>query len=139
MKLTAKSEYALLAMVHLARQAPQAYLSVGDIAAERRIPRKYLEQILLTLKQARFVRSRKGQTGGYQLAKPAARINLADLIRVLDGSLAPTDSVSRYFYVPTPIEGERNLLGVFRRIRDFAAETLEQTSLADVAATKEAP
>lgn len=133
MKLTTKSEYALLALVHLARQEPEAFLTVRDIAAARNIPRKYLEQILLALKQSRYLRSRKGQQGGYQLARPATEINLADVIRLLDGSLAPTDSVSRYFYASTPIEGETRLLGVFREIRDFAAETLERTSLADVA------
>ena len=132
MKLTTRSEYALLAMVHLARSEPGVYLSAGDISGARRIPHKYLEQILLALKQSRLLRSRKGQRGGYRLARPAKSISLAEIVRLLDGALAPTESVSRYFYEPTPIEGERRLLNVFRKIRDHVAAKLEGTSLADV-------
>jgi Rrf2 family transcriptional regulator, cysteine metabolism repressor len=133
MKLTTRSEYALLAMVYLGRQDPRAFVSVGQIAGAQRIPRKYLEQILLLLKKARLLRSRKGQQGGYQLARLAAQISLAEVIRLMDGALAPTESVSRYFYEPTPIEGERGLLGVFKDIRDMLAGKLERTTLAQVA------
>jgi Rrf2 family protein len=132
MKLTTRSEYALLALVHLARQRPGAYVSAGDIAIAQRIPHRFLEQILASLKQSRFVKSQKGQRGGYTLAKPPAAITLAEIIRLLDGALAPTESVSRYFYEPTPIEGERRLLEVFREVRDHAAEILERTTLAHV-------
>ena len=132
MKLTTRSEYALLAMVHLARSAPDGYLSASDISGARRIPHKYLEQILLALKQSRLLRSRKGHQGGYRLARPAESISLAEIVRLLDGALAPTESVSRYFYEPTPIEGEGRLLNVFREIRDHVAAKLESTSLADV-------
>ncbi len=136
MRLTTRSEYALLAMVHLARQGSGRYLTASRIAEERGIPLKYLERILLSLTESRYLLSRKGQKGGYRLARPAEAIKLADVVRLLDGSLAPTDSVSRYFYTPTPIEGERCLLGVFKEIRDFAALKLEQTSLADVASCR---
>ena len=139
MKLTTRSEYALLAMVHLARSGPDAYLSASDISNARRIPHKYLEQILLALKQSRLLRSRKGQQGGYRLARPAKSISLAEIVRLLDGALAPTESVSRYFYEPTPIEGERRLLNVFREIRDHVSEKLESTSLADVSRPEEEP
>jgi len=133
MKLTTRSEYGLLAMLHLARQPADAYLSVEEIARARRIPRRYLEQILLRLKQSRCVRSRKGPRGGYRLAKPATRITLAELVRLLDGALAPTESVSRYFYGHTPIEDEPRLRSVFKGIRDHAAKTLEGRTLHDVA------
>ena len=132
MKLTTRSEYALLAMVQLARSEPDVYLRASEISGARRIPHKYLEQILLALKQARLLRSRKGPQGGYRLARPAQTISLAEIVRRLDGALAPTESVSRYFYEPTPIEGERRLLDVFREIRDHVAAKLEGTSLADV-------
>jgi Rrf2 family cysteine metabolism transcriptional repressor len=132
MKLTTRSEYALLALVHLSRQSPGVYLSAGDIASAQRIPRRFLEQILATLKQARVVKSQKGQRGGYTLAKAPEAITLAEIVRLLGGALAPTDSVSRHFYEPTPIEGERLLLEVFRDIRDHASKTLERTSLAQV-------
>ena len=132
MKLTTRSEYALLALVHLARQRPGAYVSAGEIAAAQRIPLRFLEQILASLKRSRFVKSQKGQRGGYTLGKPPAAITLAEVIRLLNGALAPTESVSTHFYEPTPIEGERLLLDVFREIRDHAADTLERTTLAHV-------
>jgi Rrf2 family cysteine metabolism transcriptional repressor len=131
-KLTSRSEYALLALVHLARNEAKGYLSVQSIAAAQQIPPRFLEQILLTLKRARYVRSLKGQRGGYSLAKPASRITLAEVIRLIDGALAPTESVSKYFYETTPIEKERQLLRVFKDIRDFVSARLEKTTLADV-------
>jgi Rrf2 family cysteine metabolism transcriptional repressor len=138
MKLSTRTEYALLAMAQLARSEPGVYLRASDISGARRIPHKYLEQILLSLKQARLLRSRKGRQGGYRLARPAKDISLAEIVRRLDGALAPTESVSRYFYEPTPIEGERRLLDVFREIRDHIAAKLEGTSLADISGPEEA-
>ena len=132
MRLTAKSEYALLALVHLVRHADEGYLSVQSIAEEQGIPPKYPEQILLTLKRARYVRSFKGQHGGYCLARPAREITLAEVIRLFDGALAPTESVSKYFYESTPIEKERALLKLFKGIRDYVSDRLEKTTLADV-------
>jgi Rrf2 family protein len=132
LKLTTRSEYALLALVHLARHADAGYLSVQSIAEAKSIPPKFLEQILLTLKHARYVRSLKGQRGGYRLARPANKMSLAEIIRLFDGALAPTESVSKYFYESTPIEKERSLLRVFRDIRDLVSDKLEQTTIADV-------
>jgi Rrf2 family transcriptional regulator, cysteine metabolism repressor len=133
LKLTTRSEYALLALVHLARHEEAGYLSVQSIAESKGIPPKFLEQILLTLKHARYVRSLKGQRGGYRLAKPASKISLAEVIRLFDGALAPTESVSKYFYESTPVEKERQLLRVFRDIRDMVSEKLETTTVRDVA------
>ena len=133
MKLTTRSEYALLALVHLARHDEAGYLSVQSIADAKTIPPKFLEQILLTLKHARYVRSLKGQRGGYRLARPANKISMAEIIRLFDGALAPTESVSKYFYESTPVEKERSLLRVFREIRDMVSDKLEQTTIADVA------
>ena len=133
MRLTTRSEYALLALIHLARQPKGEYVSVPSIAESRDIPAKFLEQILLTLKRARYVRSQRGQRGGYTLARAAREITLAEVIRLFDGALAPTESVSRYFYEPTPVERERKLLRVFREIRDHVARKLESATIADVA------
>ena len=132
MKLTSRSEYALLALVHLARHEAEGYVAVQSIAEAQGIPARFLEQILLTLKRARHVRSLKGQHGGYCLARPADRITLAEVIRSIDGALAPTESVSKYFYETTPIEKERKLLRVFRQIRDQVSSRLEGTTIADV-------
>jgi Rrf2 family protein len=133
MKLTSRSEYALLALVYLARCQSKDFVSIETIAAAQGIPRKFLEQILLALKRAKYLSSCKGRHGGYRLAKPARKISLAGVIRLFDGALAPTESVSRHFYEPTPIEKEANLIPLFQEIRDFVSDKLETTTLADVA------
>lgn len=132
MKLTYRSEYALLALVYLARCANTAYVSAETISRAQKIPPKFNEQILVALKRARYVSSVKGQHGGYRLAKPADKITLAEIIRLFDGALAPTESVSKYFYESTPIEKEKNLLRVFRVIRDQISQELTETTIADV-------
>jgi Rrf2 family protein len=131
-RLTSKSEYALLALVHLARRANEGFLSAQSIAAAQEIPPKFLEQILLTLKRARYVRSQKGRQGGYCLARAPEEISLAEIIRLIDGALAPTESVSKYFYEATPVEKEKKLLRLFKDIRNYVSNKLEGTSLADV-------
>ena len=132
MKLTARSEYALLALVHLARQNSGEVVSADSIARAKDIPLKFLEQILLTLKRARYLRSTKGQRGGYQLAKPAEAVTLAEIVRLFDGALAPTESTSKHFYGPSPIEKERRLLRLFREIRDLVSNRLEPATIADM-------
>jgi Rrf2 family transcriptional regulator, cysteine metabolism repressor len=131
-KLTRRSEYALLALIHLARAKGEGYVAVAAIAEAQSLPPKFLEQLLLALKRARLVKSQKGPHGGYRLARPAEKISLAEVIRLLDGALAPTESVSTYFYEPTPVEREKRLLRVFKEIRDLVSARLEKTSLADV-------
>ena len=132
MKLTSRCEYAMLALVHLGRQKTGTLVSVDEIARAQNIPPKFLEQIMLALKRARYVRSSKGRRGGYQLAKSADKITLAEIVRLFDGALAPTESVSKHFSGPTPIEKENNLVDLFRRIRDCVAKILETTTLGDV-------
>jgi len=132
MKLTARSEYALLALVYLGRLKSGELASADTIARAQGIPLKFLEQILLTLKRAKYLRSTKGQRGGYELAKPVESMTLAEIIRLLDGALAPTESTSHHFYEPSPIEKERKLLRVFRDVRDMVSNRLEGTTIADV-------
>lgn len=132
MKLTARSEYALLALVHLARHEAEGYISVDNIAKAQKIPPKFLEQLMLALKRAHFVHSAKGQHGGYSLAKSPKQITLAEVIRLFDGALAPTESVSENFYESTPIEKEQGLVEVFKDIRNYVSHKLETTSIADV-------
>lgn len=132
MKLTSRSEYALLALVYLARHVAEGYISVQTIAASQQIPPMFLEQILLILKRAKYLWSARGKGGGYALAKPAEKIHLAEIIRLFDRALAPTESASIFFYKATPIEREQRLLDLFREVRDFIADKLENTTLADV-------
>ena len=132
MKLTIKTEYALLALVYLARHDGSDYISGEIIAKEEGIPEKFLQQILLALKRARCVQSTKGHHGGYRLAREADKITLAEVIRLFDGALAPTESVSKYFHETTPVSKEEKLSDVFRDVRDYTAKKLENTTLSDV-------
>ena len=77
MKLTTRSEYALLALVYLARQGGESFIPIDEIATAQRIPSKFLEQLMLALKRNKYLYSQRGQKGGYRLAKPASEISLA--------------------------------------------------------------
>ena len=132
MKLTTKSEYALLALIHLARKGKGDVVTVSSIAESRQIPSKFLEQILLVLKRSRYLRSTKGPNGGYSLAMDPKKISIAEIVRIFDGALAPTESVSSHFYEHTPIEKEKKMTGLFRQIRNYVSDKLESTSLADM-------
>jgi len=96
--LTNKGKYGLKAMVHLAGLGPAEIAQVGEIAEANSIPKKFLDQIFSELRKAGFVHSKKGKAGGYALAKPAHSITVGQIIRVLDGPLAPIQccSVSAY-------------------------------------------
>lgn len=132
MKLTTKSEYALLALIYIARRGNEAYLKLDDICAHYDIPKKYLEQLFIILKQNRFIKTRRGASGGYCLARPAASISLAEIIRCLDGALAPTESVSKYFFAETPVSQEKKLIRIFKDIRNYIATKLESLTLQEL-------
>ncbi|RKY56152.1 MAG: Rrf2 family transcriptional regulator [Candidatus Neomarinimicrobiota bacterium] len=133
MKLSVKSEYACLALIELSGiYASGQVCTISKIAENKGIPKKYLEQILLILKRGGFVKSQKGSEGGYKLAKAPADIHVAEIIRLMDGALAPVESVSTYFYEHTPIEKSPKLLDVFRQIRNYISDTLENLSFEDL-------
>lgn len=135
MKLSKRGEYGLRAMVHLASCEPQATVQIKEIAASEQIPAKFLEQILLTLRNAGLLRSRMGIGGGYYLAKPAAEITLGQIVRVLDGPLAPIRCVSQMAYEPCACPDEKTcgLRLVMLDVRNAISDILDRTSLADVA------
>lgn len=132
MKLTTKSEYSILALLYLARQPQDHFVKVDEIVAACDIPKKYLELLLMHLRQSRIIKTRRGKQGGYQLALPANQISLASVIRLMDGALAPTESVSTYFYSDTPISKEPGMVAVFREIRDYISQKLEKLTLKDL-------
>lgn len=132
MKLTSKSEYTLLALIYMARQKQGAYVKIEDICSCYDIPKKYLEQLLTIMRSNGLVRTRRGAEGGYALAKDSRDITAADIVRIMDGPIAPTDSVSRYFYQATPLEKEDTALELFRDIRDYAAKVMESKTLYDL-------
>jgi Rrf2 family cysteine metabolism transcriptional repressor len=132
MKLSSKCEYACLAIIDLSENYDKGLNRIHEIAERKNIPKKFLEQILLVLKQSGYVKSKKGSEGGYRLAKPPKDITLAEIIRLMDGALAPVESVSTYFYESTPIEQCKPLLHVFKEIRDYVAQRMESTSFLDL-------
>ena len=132
MKLSAKSEYACLALLYLSENYNKGLYTIADIAKHKKIPKKFLEQILLILKRGGYVNSRKGSIGGYKLAKSPDNITAAEIIRLMDGALAPVDSVSKYFYEPSPIEESKELIDLFRGIRDFVSDKLESTNFSNL-------
>lgn len=132
MRLTSKTEYALLALVYLGRKAPGELVHADEIVQAQGIPKQFLQQILYALKKANLISSVKGKHGGYTLSRRPEKISLAEVVRLFDGPLAPSASVSRYFYEPTPIEKERKVVKLLKDIRESISELLEKTSLADV-------
>ncbi len=132
MKLTTKSEYSLLALIYIARHENDEFVKIEDICTEYDISKKYLEQLLLFLRHNRYLKTKRGSSGGYQLARPAASISIAEIVRLMDGALAPTESVSKYFYSHTPLEKEKKILGVLKDIRDYIVNKLEKLKLSDL-------
>ncbi|QCI66291.1 RrF2 family transcriptional regulator [Phreatobacter stygius] len=96
--LTKKGKYGLKAMIHLANRPSGETALVADIATANAIPKKFLDAILGELRTAGFLHSKKGRGGGYRLSRPAEDILVGELIRTLDGSLAPIACASRSAY-----------------------------------------
>ena len=139
MRLSKRGEYGLRALILLAVKNEQGkndvMLQIKDISEEENIPVKFLEQIMLTLKNGGLLQSRKGSSGGYYLAKPAAEISLGQVVRLLDGPLAPVRCVSQMAYEPCGCPDERTcgLRMAMGDVRNAIANILDNTSLADVA------
>lgn len=141
MRLSKRGEYGLRAMIDLTTalnaqdgRSNGGVVQIREIAERQHIPAKFLEQILLTLKNAGLLHSRMGVGGGYYLAKPANEITLGQIVRVLDGPLAPIGCVSQMAYEPCgcPDEQTCGLRLVMLDVRNAIAEILDRTSLADV-------
>ena len=134
--LTNSAKYAIKALACLARQPADAPpVPIGDIARAEKIPRKFLERILLQLNRDGFLYSKRGPDGGYGLARPVAAIMLGDLIRRIDGPLAPIPCVSVTAYRPCPDCADESSCGlrlVMKGVRDAIAGILDHTSLADM-------
>jgi Rrf2 family protein len=132
--LSQKCKYALAAILALARAPDEALLLVGEIADSENLPRKFLEAILLELNRNGLVRSRRGRGGGYALAKPAAEITFGQVVRIMDGPLAPLSCVSvNYYRACDDCRDEQTcaIRKVMARVREAIAAELDGTTLAD--------
>ncbi len=132
MKISQKGLYALQAMMMLARHYNQGAIRIRDVAYEEELPEKFLELILLELKNARIVESVRGAKGGYQLRRPPSEIHLSEIIRLIDGPLAPFGDADQLRVLIDRDAEHRALYQVFLDVRDAAAKILENTSLADI-------
>jgi Rrf2 family transcriptional regulator, cysteine metabolism repressor len=132
MRLSTKGEYASRAMLELSVRYDEGPLHGHEISKAQMIPQGFLEQILLQLKRAGYLKSRKGRSGGYQLSKPPSEITVAEVIRVMDGPLAPIDCVSVMAHEPCPMEGTCGLQWLWKEVRDSVAEILERTTFAEL-------
>lgn len=144
MRLSKRGEYGLRAMIRLAEPSADgsspAMVQIKEISERENISSKFLEQILLTLKNAGLLHSKMGLGGGYYLAKPPGEITLGQIFRTLDGPLAPVKCVSQMAYEPCGCPDEQicGLRLVMLDVRNAIANILDNTSLADVAARQDA-
>lgn len=133
--LSARGKYGLKAMIHLAELQGAGGIQGAAIADAQQIPKKFLDTILLELKNSGLVHSKKGKGGGYSLARPAAKISVGQIMRILDGPLAAIPCASVTAYRPClDCEDEaacqvRRLMG---QVRDATAEILDGTTLASL-------
>jgi len=132
MKVSQKGLYALQAMMMLTRRYTQGAIRIRDIAYEENLPEKFLELILLELKNARMVESVRGAKGGYRLRRAPSEIRLSEIIRLIDGPLAPFGDADQLRTLIDRDADHRALYQVFLEVRDAAARILENTTLADL-------
>jgi len=132
MKISQKGLYALQALMMLARHHQQGAIKIREIAYEEGLPEKFLELILLELKNARLVESVRGAKGGYQLRRTPGEIALSEVIRLIDGPLAPFGDADQLRELIERDLPQRALYQVFLDVRDAAAKILDHTTLADL-------
>lgn len=134
MKLSKKGEYALRALIELAIHADQGVLRSQALATKENIPAKFLEQILLALKSAGILNSRRGAGGGYTLNRPAEQITLGEVIRLIDGPLAPIRCASKTApeRCSCPDESTCGLRHLMLEVRNAVSDIVDHTTLADV-------
>ncbi len=130
--LSKKAKYAIRALLYLAERDGSGPIQIKDIASSERIPQKFLEAILVELKSSGMVRSRAGRTGGYEMLRDPKDVNLGQVIRLIDGPIAPISCVSQTAYAPCQdCQDEKTCLlrMVMKEVRDANARILEQTTL----------
>jgi Rrf2 family protein len=130
-----KAKYALKAMIVLAKEYGQGPVLISDVARREGIPRKFLELILLELRNQGVLHSKKGKGGGYFLARPPQQITIGEILRVIEGPLAPIPCVSRTAYMRCQECRDERTCGVrllMKQVRDATARIVDSTSLADV-------
>lgn len=135
--ISQKARYALRALVALTRAGEGESLMISEIARDQEIPKKFLEQILLELKRNGIVMSRRGKAGGYLLLKAPRDVSFGEVLRIIDGPIAPLPCLSKIAYrrcLDCRSEEECEIRHVFARVTDATRAVLDKTSLADAIA-----
>lgn len=136
MKLSTRGEYALRALLVLGRdyQEDDSVVRIQEISQQQNIPKRFLEQILNDLKSARVVESKRGVAGGYRLSRPPEKITLAEVIRHVEGALAPVSCVSERFYekCSCPDEARCAIRSVMKEARDAVVKVVERVTVAEM-------
>lgn len=137
--LSRKAQYAFRALTHLVNQHEVGPVLISEIAQKKHIPLKFLENILLELKKADILDSKKGKGGGYFLKKDPAKVSVASVIRIVDGPIAMLPCVSLYFYQKCSNcdEGNCGLHDMMEQVRDATLSILENQTLQDLVSGKE--
>ena len=137
--ISRKAKYALRALVALA-QAEGGSLVISEIARRQRIPKKFLEQILLELKHEGILASRRGKIGGYMLVRRPEQVTYGEILRLVDGPIAPLPCLSRSAYqrcADCNWEENCEVRRVFARVAEASRAVLDRTTLADSLAAAE--
>ena len=130
--LTRKSKYGLKALLMLAQEPDRRPVLIADLAERQRLPKKFLEAILLELKRHGLVHSKKGKGGGYFLSRDPSQVTLGQVIRILDGPLALIPCVSQTAYVKCEECLDERTCGIrlaMKEVRDATAQILDNTTL----------
>ncbi len=133
--LSKRAKYGLKALLALSRQRQRGPVPIAELALSEQVPRKFLEQILVELRNQGIVHSRRGPGGGYSLRLPPEQVTVARVVRLFDGPLAPVPCASLHFYQPCTDCGDERSCGVrlvMKEVRDSTARILEGTTLADL-------
>lgn len=133
--LSKKVQYAVVALIRLAKDYDKGPILISNIADEQKIPKKFLETILLDLKNAGYLGSKKGKGGGYYLIKHPSEVNLADIIRLFDGAIALLPCATFKYYEKCPFHKDESSCGfrsVIKEVRDQSVKILKNNSLENI-------
>lgn len=133
--ISKKAKYALKALLYLAKRHENGLVLISEIAEAERIPRKFLEAILVDLKVQQVVQSTRGKNGGYQLVKDPSQVSVGNVIRMIDGPLAPVHCVSALYYRKCDEcvdETTCEIRMLMKRVRDATCDILDTTFLTDL-------
>ena len=132
MSVSSKCYYAIRAIYALAEHASPEPMKIAEIAEQEMIPIRFLEVILSQLKGGGFVQSRRGAEGGYRLARPAEGLTVGEIMRYVDGPIAPVDCVSQSRPKECEFHGECHFFGFWWRVRQAISNVVDRTTFADL-------